>query len=397
VVAAQEEVRTLLGERPIESLLELPLMTDPDREAVLNVLAALFTPAFFTDLNLLVLHLCRMVSLSLRHGNAAAAVHGYAWYGVVLGPTFKQYREGYAFGKLACELVERYGFASASGKALYSMEIISYWTRPISVSLELIREGFQRALRAGDFQIACYCCNHIVTDRLSLGHPLEEIYQESVARLDFARKAGFVDVQHVIHHTQRYVQQLRGLSRAFGSLSGDDFDEESFEAGLTPDRMSTMRCWYWVHKLQARFLCGDYAEAREAGARAAELTFSSISHIQLLDLHLFRGLTLAACLGAMRPEEQGAAREELRKHQEQLAEWASTRRSQPSWRPATGSRRGWPPSRTPTPARPARPGCTGEPTGRSSIWIWSGHTWPPRERGRRRGARARRRSTRSPW
>uniref|UniRef100_UPI001CCA0348 trifunctional serine/threonine-protein kinase/ATP-binding protein/sensor histidine kinase n=1 Tax=Hyalangium gracile TaxID=394092 RepID=UPI001CCA0348 len=323
VMAAHDEVQALLGDRPIESLLELPVMTDPDREAVLNVLAALFTPAFFTDSNLLALHLCRMVSLSLRHGNAAAAVHGYAWYGVVLGPMFKQYREGYAFGKLACDLVERRGFSSARGKALYSMEIISYWTQPISISLELIRGAFQHALRASDFQIACYCCNHIVTDRLSLGHALEEVYQESVARLDFARKAGFVDVAHVIQHTQRYVQMLRGHSRAFGSLSGDDFDEDTFEPELTPDRMSTMRCWYWLHKMQARYLCGAYSEAREAGALAAELAFSSVSHIQLVDLHLFRALSLAACFEAMSPEEQRTALEDMRKHQRQLAEWAS--------------------------------------------------------------------------
>ncbi|WP_224367803.1 trifunctional serine/threonine-protein kinase/ATP-binding protein/sensor histidine kinase [Hyalangium versicolor] len=323
VVAAQEEVQALLGDRPIESLLELPLMTDPDREAVLNVLASLFTPSLFTDGNLLTLHLCRMVSLSLRHGNAAAAVHGYAWYGVVLGSTFKQYREGYAFGKLACDFVERHGFLSSRGRALYSMELISYWTRPISLSLELVRDAFDAALRAGDYQVACYCCNHIVTNRLSLGHDLEEVYQESVARLDFARKAGFVDVSHVIHHTQRYVQQLRGLSPIFGSLSGDDFDEASFEARLTPEQMSTMRCWYWILKMQARFLCGAYAEAREAGARAAELAASSISHIQLLDLHLFRALTLAAYLGEMSPEEQGVALTEMRKHHQQLVEWAS--------------------------------------------------------------------------
>jgi predicted ATPase/signal transduction histidine kinase len=322
VVAAHDEVRALQAGRSIESLVDLPLLTDPDMEAVLNILAALFTPSFFTDKNLLVLHLCRLVSLSLRHGNSGAAVHGYAWYGVVLGPAFKQYREGYTFGMLACELVERHGFASSRGKALYSLEIINYWTRPLSLSLELIREAFQHALKAGDFQVACYCCNHIVTNRLAMGHALEEVYQESVARLDFASKAGYRDVQEVILHTQRYVQQLRGLSPVFGSLSGDGFDEESFEAGLTPSRMTTMRCWYWTLKMQARFLRGDYALAREAGARAAELSWSSLSHIQLLDFHLFRALTLAACFGELPSGEQAAALEEIRGHWNQIAEWA---------------------------------------------------------------------------
>ena len=32
-----------------------------------------------------------------------------------------------------------------------------------------------------------------------------------------------------------------------------------------------MRCWYWIIKMQSRFMCGAYAEAREAADKAAEL------------------------------------------------------------------------------------------------------------------------------
>jgi predicted ATPase/signal transduction histidine kinase len=322
VVAAHEEAWALLAGRPIGSLIDLPLMADEQIKAVMSVLAALFSPAYFTDNNLLILHLCRMVSISLRYGNSEAAVHGYAWYGLVLGPAFKRYPEGYDFGVLACDLVERHQFSAARGKALYSLELINYWSGTIDLSLELIRTAFHHALRSGDFLIACYACNHIVTNRLALGHPLEEIYQESVARLGFVREAGFQAVQDVIHHTQRYVQQLRGLSRSFDTLSGDDFDEESFEARLNPRQMSTMRCWYWVIKMQSRFMCGAYEQAREAGERAVELSWASLGHIQLLDFHLYRALTLAACYPAAEPETQRRHLEELRRHQQQLAEWA---------------------------------------------------------------------------
>ncbi|HSP79030.1 MAG TPA: histidine kinase, partial [Myxococcaceae bacterium] len=323
VEAANAEVWALLGERPIESLLELPLMTDPDMKAVMGVLAALFTPALFTDNNLLVFHLSRMVLLTLRHGNSEAAAHGYAWYGIALGSSFKKYREGHAFGELALALIERHDFSTSRAKVLYAMEILSSWTRPIALSLEYIRGAFQHAGPAGDFQTACYCCNHIVTDRLALGHDLEEVYQESIARLDFARKAGYQAVQQVIHHTQRYVQQLRGLSRAFNTLSGDDFEEEAFEAGLSPTHVSTMVCWYWIIKMQSRFMCGAYEEARQASDRAEALLWSSVGHIQLLDFHLYRALTLAACCEGATPEARQEYLEAMRRHQQQLEEWAS--------------------------------------------------------------------------
>ncbi len=323
VVAANEEVWKLLGDRSIESLLEQPRVKDPDIEAVMTVLASLYTPAFVTDLNLLLLHLCRLVSLSLRHGNAAASVYGYSTYGQLLGPVFKRYREGYAFGQLACELVERHeDLAASRGKALYALETISYWTRPLSLSVDLARRAFQHALQAGDFLVACYTCNHLVTDRLALGHELGEVYQESVARLDFVHKSRFMGVADIIRFTQAYVQQLRGLTRSFDTMSGEGFTEEAIESGTTLQFVVTARCWYWILKMQSRFMCGAYAEAREAGDKAAGVSWSSLGFIQLLDLHLFRALTLAACFGELTPEEQGPALETIRGHHQQLAEWA---------------------------------------------------------------------------
>ncbi|QRK12458.1 AAA family ATPase [Archangium violaceum] len=323
VVAANEEVGKLLGERPIASLVDLPRMEDPDTEAVMSVLGALFVPALLTDPNLLILNLCRMVSLSIRHGNSGSAAQGYGWYGVVQGSTFNRYQEAHAFGQLAWAIVERYDLSAFRGKILYIQETINNWTEPLSNSLEANRRAFHLALQGSDLQIASYCANHLVTLRLMLGHDLEEVYQESVVRLAFMRKASFPDMQYILHHQQLYVQQLRGLSPSFGSLTGEDFDEASFEAGLSPARLSNMRYWYWTLKMQARFLRGAHAEAREAGARAAELRWSSLGQVRRLDFHLFHALTLAACYGDMSPEEQPRTLEVLREHQQLLAEWAN--------------------------------------------------------------------------
>ncbi len=319
---ANEEVWALLGARSIESLVELPRMSDPDMEAVMSVLGALFAPAYFTDTRLLIVNLCRMVALSIRHGNNGFSAQGYAWYGVVLGPTFKRYPEAHRFGQLAWAVIERHDIAHMRGKVLYILEVLNNWTQPLGDSLELLHQGFHHALQASDLQIASFCSSHLVTLRLMLGHDLAEVDQESVTRLAFLRKASFPDMQMLVLHIQRYVRQLRGVS-PFGTLSGEDFDEASFEAGLTPARMSTMRCWYWLLKMQTRYLAGAYAEALEAGDRAAQLAWASLGQIQILDLHLFRALTLAACYPTLPPERRADALRQLHEHHAQLAEWAT--------------------------------------------------------------------------
>src|SRR6202521_5399877 len=59
-----------LGARSIEHLIDLPLMREPATLAALDVLAEVVTPALFTDENLLALVICRMVNISLEHGNS---------------------------------------------------------------------------------------------------------------------------------------------------------------------------------------------------------------------------------------------------------------------------------------------------------------------------------------
>jgi predicted ATPase/signal transduction histidine kinase len=323
VLAANEEVWALLGHRSIESLIDLPPVADPDTEAVMNVLSTLSAPSSFFDRNLFILHLCRMTALVLRHGITRSAPYGLGWYGALLGAVFGRYREAQAFGQLACALVEHYDLATFRSRIIYLMEMLHYWTQPLSRTQESLHKAFQLALQGSEFQTACYCCINILTDRFAVGHPLEEVHQESVARLAFVRKVGFQDVQHMLHHIQRHVQQLRGLSPSFGSLSGEDFEEEAFEATLTPERMSTMRCFYWILKMRSRYLCGAWAQAREAGERAAELTWASSIQIQLLDFHLYRALTLAACFGELSAGERQTALETLRGDHRQLAAWAS--------------------------------------------------------------------------
>ena len=322
VEQANAEVWTLLGDRPIASLIELPLVHEPDMEALMSVLGALFVPAYFMSPQLLLLHLSRMVSLSLSRGHTPASVHGYSWYGLVVGSTFKKYQEGRAFAQLAHELVERYDLTALRGKALLTLEMTSYWTRPLALSLELAQEAFQHALQASDIQSVCFACGHLVSNRLLLGHPLEEVHQESVARLDFVSKAGYLGVRDTIHIAQRYIQQLRGLSPSFGSLIGEDFDEAAFEAAL-PANQPTTQCWYWVTQGQTRFLSGASPEALEALDKAFALRGAVSGQLQSLDLHLFRALALAACYGEMTPEARRLALESIQSHQQQLAEWAS--------------------------------------------------------------------------
>ena len=314
---------TLLGERPIESLIDLPPMTDPGTQVVMGALASLFAKAFVTDHHLIIIILSRMVSLTLRHGFTDAAALGSSWFAVMSGTSFKRYREGHAWGLLARAFVDRYSLSAYRGGVLMGLQGISYWTLPLPAVQELTLHGFQQALQAGDFYFASYFAITIVTNRISMGHNLEDVAQEAAARQELVLKSGIRDAKDILVFYERAVQQLRGNSRSFGNLSGDGFEEQDCEAGLTPQRMSLTRASYWILKLQSRFRCGAYKEALQAAEKAVELLWCLNANLSLSEFHLYRALSLAGCFEESTPEEQRQSLVDIQRHQEQLAEWAT--------------------------------------------------------------------------
>ncbi|MBV8225770.1 MAG: GAF domain-containing protein [Verrucomicrobia bacterium] len=86
--------------------------------------------------------------------------------------------------------------------------------------------------------------------------------------------------------------------------------------------MSTMVCYYWIFKLQARFISGDYDAAIAAAQKAKTLLWSAETNIQSLNYFYYGALTLAAIHDMAGPQRQGDALEELKRCLEQLREWS---------------------------------------------------------------------------
>jgi predicted ATPase len=79
VMQEYERIWALLGDRTIEELIDLPRITDSDVLDTLDVFTEIMTPSQLFDENLSSLVLCRMVTLSLDHGNCDAPCFAYVW------------------------------------------------------------------------------------------------------------------------------------------------------------------------------------------------------------------------------------------------------------------------------------------------------------------------------
>jgi PAS domain S-box-containing protein len=322
VQAEYEMLCRKLERQPIESLIDLPLMSDPELQAAMEVLSATDPPAYFTDFHLVCLLRCRIVNVSLQHGTSGAAAYAYVSFGLILGPYFHRYSEGYRFAQLACDVVEKHGFVAYQAKIYEMMGVVAFWTQPVTTAIHFIQASLRVAAETGDLTYACYCMDQSVTTLLVRGDPLDAVWRESERALDFVRKARFRDVADIIVSQQRFVATMQGHTANFSTFNDAQFDEARFETELTGDRMRAMVCFYWIVKLKARFLSGDYSEALAAAEKAKELIWISGGHLELLDYFYYTAMTMAALYANGSANEQQRWCELLSVHREKLREWA---------------------------------------------------------------------------
>ena len=262
---SEEEVRReydqiwrLLGDRQIEDLVDLPLTTDPDVLDALDVLTAVVSPALFVNPRLHALVICRMVRLSLEHGNSDASSYAYVWLGMLAGSHFGNYRDGFRFGKLGYDLVEERGLRRYQARTYLPFgTLVMPWTGHIKKGRELQRRCFDVANRTGDLTYAAYSCFVLNTNLLAAGDPLADVQHEAESGLEFASKIRFGLAIDSITAQLQLVRTLRGLTTPFGALCPERFDEVQFEDHLVSDPvLAVPACWYWIRKMQARLLRG---------------------------------------------------------------------------------------------------------------------------------------------
>src|SRR5712672_1493885 len=320
---AYDRLLQRLGSGSIESLVDLPLMTDPGRRATMDVLTMLTSPALFTEENLFRLVVCRMAALSLEHGNSDGSCLAYAWLGSVLGMYFGDYQAGFRFGRLGLDLVER-GLDRFRARVylVFAVHVVN-WTQNLSMSRDLLRRAFAAAQVTGDLSYVAYSCVDLVTNFLASGDPLGEAEREAENGLEFVRKMSFGLISDCMTGQLRLIRMLRGQRPALISFDGAEFDESSFEQRLeSKPQLAIGASYYWIRKLQACVYAGDHASAVAAASKAESVLWTTPTQFELAEYHFYAALARAAHCDMAAAEERPQHLEALASHLKQIAVWA---------------------------------------------------------------------------
>jgi len=324
VMQQYAKMRQRLGDRAIETLVDLPRLSDPHWRAVLDVLAPAIPVSIYLDENLTALILCKMVEVSLEFGNCDASTFAYVLLASIFGPYFGDVATGFRFGEAAFQMIQKpeLGRHRARVASVFAHRVHP-WSRPVRTSQALTRHAYDIAMETGDLTFAAYGRAALLSVLLAGGNPLDETQVEAESALEFVTKSKFGPAIDLITASLTLIRALRGLTPQFTSFDSRDFDEARFEQHLEANpNFALAACWYWVRKLQGRYLAGEHAAALAAAGKAAAYLFTSTSFLEIVEYHFYRALANAALYRDTPGEDQPPRLQSIKADCEQLEAWA---------------------------------------------------------------------------
>jgi PAS domain S-box-containing protein len=310
--------------RSIESLIDLPQMVDEGSCRVMTFMTALLVPANLFDRELMDLAVIRSAILSIDHGNADESCFAYVTLSMILGPRFGDSRRGYDFGHLSVNLVEKLGLERFKCRVYESFGLLVVpWLRHRRDSYAFSVRACEAGLKIGELTWASYAWWSRATVRLDCGDPLDEVQRDVDAALEFSRKANFQLAIELNIAQLRLIRSLRGLTRTFGTFDDDEFEESRGEQYLNANpSLAHATLQYWIGKLAARFLSGDYASALVAAANAERMPELEVPSFKCVDFHFYAALARAASLDSVPILERASQLSAIHSHHRQLSVWS---------------------------------------------------------------------------
>jgi PAS domain S-box-containing protein len=324
VLSEYERIWSLLGSRQIEQLMDLPLVVDPEVLDTLDVFTEIVTPSILFDEHFSTLVVCRLVTLSLEHGNSDAACFAYVWLAMFAGPRLGSYKDGFRFGQLGYDLVEKRGLTRYQARTYMSVgAMVMPWTQHVASGRELVRRAFDAAYRIGDLTFASYSWDQLITICLAVGDQLAEVQTECENGLAFAKRVRFGLVIHLCGSQLGLIRTLRGVTPTLGRLDHDDYNEADVERNLASNpNLVFAEFYYWTRKVQARVFAGDYVAAAEAAFKGQRVYWTSAAMFETAEFRLYAALAHAGAWNTAPPEDQAKHFEALAAHYRQLEVWA---------------------------------------------------------------------------
>ncbi|MDZ8067191.1 MAG: AAA family ATPase [Nostoc sp. DedQUE08] len=323
IAKAFETTKSILAGRQPLDLINLPQMTDPNKLAVVRILATVTSAAFVVTPALLPFIVLEQVNLSVQYGNSSFSAIGYGYYGMILCGMTGEIDSGYEFAQLAHLLLEHFNAKELKSRVYVGIYCcVWHWKEPLKNSLPFLREGYEVGLETGDLESAAICGFIYISYCWFLGKELIDLNRESVA---FRDQLGQLNQQGLTSHLtvfQQPILNMLGDSAEPWQLTGNAFNREEIVPALQRSGDQTALYYFYANQLGLCYIFGKF-ELAVSAAIAAENYIGGATGLFIVPLcYTYDSLAHLAIYSQVCEAQQQHILQRVAKNQEKMKKWA---------------------------------------------------------------------------
>jgi predicted ATPase/class 3 adenylate cyclase len=271
IVLAMVRTKIALAFKRVESLAQLPVMTDERDLATMRLLQLVMTAAYVARPDVFPVAVFQAVILSVRRGNSPLAAQAYLSYGIILCGVTGDVATGYKFGELAMTLVDRFDARSLRPRALFLFNgFISHWRNHYRETFAPLREAYQMGLQSGDFNFAALAAFDYMFQAYWSGENLSVLERELGSYADVFRTLNQEMIAQLLSMYRQAASNLISGGAAPDTLTGECCDEAAIAPALEATHNINALCQLHLHKMILAYLFRHHEDAAVHSAKAVK-------------------------------------------------------------------------------------------------------------------------------
>ncbi|GAB4284974.1 MAG: AAA family ATPase [Oscillatoriaceae cyanobacterium] len=291
------ELTQIIGDREIHELVNLPVMTDDHKIAIVQIANTIIPTAFISGSPLFPLLIALSVKLSIKYGNTSISAFSYVNYSYILCNLVGNVEAGVKFGHLALNLISHFDDITVKPEVLFLLGFyIMHRQIHSNKTLAILQEGYVLAIELGNYEIAGYNAEGWCFNSFLSGQFLGSLNQDNKAYYQILIHLHQLASANWCRIYWQATLNLLGLADDPKILDGEALDEQQFlELELSINDVLGLYIFY-LYKLLLLYLFADIKNAINAALKAKDYLIFAKGNISEPVFYLYDSLTILAYL-----------------------------------------------------------------------------------------------------
>jgi diguanylate cyclase (GGDEF)-like protein/PAS domain S-box-containing protein len=294
---------------------------DEEKAAAMRLLTTVSSSAYLTAPELFVLMVLKQVEISMKYGRFIQTPFAYCMYGVVLCGLLNDIDNGYLFGKIGLEQLEKGKSKELMGKTLVVACIfVTHWRDKPQVILDELMHAYMRSLETGDMEYAAWALLCHGFHSFFAGKNIKKVSRNLIGAAEKIKSEFKQEKQY--HFLCTFIKLAAGFHKSDSDkprLEVAEYDEDKMLRLFAGNNDRNGLYYIYSNKMILNLFFGNYEVAVQAARMAEEYIDSVLSTIHHPVFYFYSTLVYLAVYRGLDEKDKKKIAENMKK----IKKWAA--------------------------------------------------------------------------